>query len=180
MAESTTIARPYAKAAYLFASENNQLDAWESALALLAALVNEADVQKALADPRLSADGKAQVLADICADELNDGARNLVSQLAQNGRLALLPAIHELYHQFMAAHQKFADVELLSAHELEGAEVEKLTAALKKRLGVDVKVSTGVDESLIGGVLVRAGDTVIDSSVRGRLQKLAEQLNSRV
>ena len=75
---------------------------------------------------------------------------------------------------------RFADVELVSAFPMEDADVSGLVAALKKRLGVEVRVSKQVDPSLIGGVLVRAGDTVIDGSVRGRLNKLVEQLNSRV
>ena len=180
MAELTTIARPYAKAAFLFASENNALDKWEDSLALLAALVDEPQMAAALGNPRLTDAEKATALAEVCGDQLDDGVKNLVAQLAQNKRLGLLPTIHALYHALMAEQQKFADVEVLSAFELDDAETDKLVAALKKRLGVEVRVRKAVDQSLIGGVLVRAGDTVIDSSVRGRLQKLAEQLNSRV
>ena len=89
-----------------------------------------------------------------------------------------MPVILELFHALLAAEQQFTDVELVSAFEMDDAVAEKLVAALKKRLGTDVNVTTSVDQSLIGGVLVRAGDTVIDGSVRGRLNRLAEQLNS--
>lgn len=180
MAELTTIARPYAKAAFLYASDNNALDKWEDSLALLAALVEEPTLSAALEDPRLGSADKAALLTEVCGEELAEGGSNLIAQLADNKRLGLLPVIHQLYHELKAKQQQFADVEVLSAFELNDAETEKLVAALKKRLGVEVRVNTKVDQSLIGGVLVRAGDTVIDNSVRGRLQKLAEQLNSRV
>ena len=81
-------------------------------------------------------------------------------------------------HELLAEQQQFTDVEMISAFELDDAATDKLVAALKKRLGTEVNVTTSVDQSLIGGVLVRAGDTVIDGSVRGRLNRLAEQLNS--
>lgn len=180
MAELTTIARPYAKAAFLYASEKNSLDQWEESLALLAALVQDEQLSSALENPRLGSADKAALLAEVCGDTLDEGGRNLVAQLADNKRLGLLPTIHQLYHELKAQQQQFADVEVLSAFELSDAESDKLVAALKQRLGVDVRVNTKVDQSLIGGVLVRAGDTVIDNSVRGRLLKLAEQLNSRV
>jgi F-type H+-transporting ATPase subunit delta len=180
MADLTTIARPYAKAAFLYASEKNALDAWEDSLALLSAVVQDEALAATLQNPRMGSEEKAEVLSGICGEQLDEGGRNLVAQLAQNRRLALLPTIHGLYHELKAQAQQFADVEVLSAFELSDAEVDKLVASLKQRLGMDVRVEAKVDESLIGGVLVRAGDTVIDSSVRGRLQKLAEQLNSRV
>lgn len=89
-----------------------------------------------------------------------------------------MPIILQLFHELLAQEQRFTDVELISAFDLDDAATEKLVTALKKRLGTDVNVTTSVDQSLIGGVLVRAGDTVIDGSVRGRLNRLAEQLNS--
>lgn len=180
MAELTTIARPYAKAAFLYASEKNTLEQWENGLALLAALVQEPQLAATLENPRLSDTEKAALIAEVCADQLDSGGQNLVAQLAQHKRLSVLPKIHELYHQLMAERQQFADVKVTSAFELSDAETEALVVMLKKRLGVEIRVSQEVDKSLIGGVLVRAGDTVIDSSVRGRLQKLAEQLNSGV
>lgn len=180
MAELTTIARPYAKAAFLFANESNTLDAWESSLALLAALVSEAQLSEVLSNPALSSADKVALLVELGGGQLAEQVTNLLEQLAQNKRLSLLPAIHELYHQLMAEQQQFADVEVLSAFELSDDQEQALVASLKKRLGVDVRVNTQVDEALIGGVLIRAGDTVIDNSVRGRLRKLAEQLNSRV
>jgi F-type H+-transporting ATPase subunit delta len=131
-----------------------------------------------LDQPELDSETQAKAIADVCGDELNESARNFIAQLADNKRLALLPTIFMLFHELLAEDQRIIDVELIAPFELEDAETDSLVAALKKRLGQDVQVSTSVDESLIGGVLVRAGDTVIDGSVRGRLNRLAEQLNS--
>ncbi|MFP1681894.1 F0F1 ATP synthase subunit delta [Alloalcanivorax sp. C16-1] len=178
MAELTTIARPYAKAAFLFAKENNGLAEWEQMLDLAATVAQDATVRAYLDQPELDRAQQAEAFIQVCGDELSEGARNFIAQLAANKRLDLLPTIRALFHELLAADQRITDVELIAAFELEDAETDKLVAALKERLGRDVQVSTSVDESLIGGVLVRAGDTVIDGSVRGRLSRLAEQLNS--
>lgn len=180
MAELTTLARPYAKAAFLFAREQNALDKWESMLGLAAALIEDAAMADALDSPALSADGKAKLFVEVGGDNFDTGFANLIAQLAQHKRLALLPTIFAQYHALMAEQQKFADVEVTSAFELSDAETSKLVESLKKRFGMEVRVSNVVDAGLIGGVIIRAGDTVIDGSVRGRLNKLAEQLNSRV
>ena len=180
MAELTTIARPYAKAAFLFAKQQNALEQWESMLATAGAVMAEAKVRQALDNPALVASAKTALLAELCGDEIDSSFRNFLDQLAQNKRLGLLTTIGGLFHQFLSAERQFANVELVSAFPMDDADVSGLVAALKKRLGVEVRVSKQVDSSLIGGVLIRAGDTVIDGSVRGRLNKLAEQLNTRV
>ena len=178
MAELTTIARPYAKAAFLFAKEQGALDKWEKMLGLAAAVAGDATMRAYLDQPELDDSAKVSAFAEVCGDELDESGRNFVAQLASNKRLSLLPVILELFHELLAQEQRFTDVELVSAFEMDDAVADKLVAALKKRLGTDVNVTSSVDASLIGGVLVRAGDTVIDGSVRGRLTRLAEQLNS--
>ncbi len=180
MAELTTIARPYAKAAFLHAQDNDRLAQWESMFGLAAAVVQEPTMRAALDNPARGAQGCADLLAEVCGDELDEPARNFIYQLAWNKRLILLPEIARQFHELVAARQRFRDVEILSAYELEDSETEKLAEALRKRLTLDVNVSGRVDESLIGGVVIRAGDTVIDGSVRGRLDRLGERLNSRV
>lgn len=177
MAELTTIARPYAKAAFLFAREANALAQWESMLGLAAAVAETPEMRAYMEQPGISSTAKAQTFGEVCGEQLDQAGRNFIAQLADNKRLALLPSITGQFHVLLAQQQQFSDVELVSAQPLEDAEVEKLVASLNKRLGHDVRVSTSVDASLIGGVLVRAGDTVIDGSVRGRLARLAEQLN---
>jgi F-type H+-transporting ATPase subunit delta len=178
MAELTTIARPYAKAAFVFAKEHDALEQWEKMLGLAAAVAGDASMRAYLDQPELDDATKVSAVAEVCGDELDESARNFVAQLTQNKRLPLLPIILQLFHELLAEQQQFTDVEMISAFELDDAATDKLVAALKKRLGTEVNVTTSVDQSLIGGVLVRAGDTVIDGSVRGRLNRLAEQLNS--
>ena len=178
MAELTTIARPYAKAAFVVAKEQGALDKWEKMLGLAAAVAGDASMRAYLDQPELDDAAKVSAFAEVCGDELDESGRNFIAQLAHNKRLPLLPVILELFHALLAAEQQFTDVELVSAFEMDDAVAEKLVAALKKRLGTDVNVTTSVGQPLIGGVLVRAGDTVIDGSVRGRLNRLAEQLNS--
>lgn len=180
MAELTTIARPYAKAAFLFASEKKVLDKWESMLGLAAALVDDAQMAQALDNPRLSNEDKVKLFVDVCGDQLDQDGANFLGQLAHYKRLQALPEVFAQYHALLAAQQNFADVDVISAFELNDAETSKLVATLNKRFGQEVRLSKHVDAELIGGVIIRAGDTVIDGSVRGRLQKLSEQLNSRV
>lgn len=178
MAELTTLARPYAKAVFAEASEKSALDAWSDDLATLSAFAADADLAKVLVHPSLTSAQQAQALIDVCGDKLNDAAKNLVAVLAENKRLALLPEIAELYEELKAKLQNAVDVVVTSAYELSDAQAEKLAAALKAKLQCDVRVTSEVDESLIGGAIIRAGDLVIDGSLTGKLSKLAEAMKS--
>lgn len=180
MAELTALARPYAKAAFLFAREQNALEKWASMLGLTAALVEDPQMERVLGSPSLSDEARVKAIATVCGDALDQSGVNFITQLAENGRLKLLPTIFEQFHRLRSQEQGVADVEVISAYELDEAEVERLKASLNKRLGKDIRINSKVDAGLIGGVVIRAGDTVIDGSVRGRLQKLAEQLNTRI
>jgi len=117
-------------------------------------------------------------LNDICGDATGREMKNFVSILSANKRLALLPEIHTRFELFKANQEKSVDVEVISAFDLADATLMKLADVLGKKLERDVKVSTSTDQNLLGGVLIRAGDLVIDGSVRGRLNKLAEAMNS--
>lgn len=178
MAELITVARPYAKAVFAEAGEKSALDAWSDDLAILAAYAADADMAKVLVHPSLTAEQKIQALTDVCGDKLNEAAKNLVAVLAENKRLALLPEIAELYEEMKAQLQNTVDVVVTSAMELTSGQAEKLAAALKAKLQCDVRLTSEVDESLIGGAIIRAGDLVIDGSVIGKLSKLAEAMKS--
>ncbi len=178
MAELTTLARPYAKAVFAEASEKNALDAWSDDLSVLAAFAVDADMAKLIKHPALTSTQQADALIDVCGDKLNEAAKNLVAVLAENKRLALLPEIAELYEELKAKLQNAVDVVVTSAYELSDAQAEKLAAALKAKLQCDVRVTSEVDESLIGGAIIRAGDLVIDGSLTGKLSKLAEAMKS--
>ncbi len=178
MAELSTIARPYAKAAFEYAQGSKQLSQWAEQLETAAAVVADQAVKAALNDPSLTAEQQARILSDVCGDALGTQARNFIAVLAANKRLALLPEIYLLFAQYKANHEKTVDVEVISAFDLAEITRDKLAAVLGKKLERQVNVRTATDRSLLGGVLIRAGDLVIDGSVRGRLNKLAAAMNS--
>ena len=178
MAELSTLARPYAKAAFQVALDENALDDWSRMLALTASVSGQERVRLLLQAPALSAEQVAESFIDICGDELNDKGRNFVRLLAENKRISLSTEIARIYENLRAQQEQSLDVEVLTPFEMSSEASEKLTAALKTRLQREVKLATKTDQSLIGGAVVRAGDMVIDNSVRGKLAKLTESINS--
>ncbi len=178
MAELSTLARPYAKAAFEYARDSKALPRWSEQLATAAVVTMDSAMGAVLNDPALTAEQQAQALSDVCGDALSSEARNFVAILASNKRLALLPEIHALFDLYKANQEKSVDVEVISAFDLADATRDKLTDVLGKKLEREVTVRTSTDKNLLGGVLIRAGDLVIDGSVRGRLNKLAEAMNS--
>ncbi|MCK9502757.1 MAG: F0F1 ATP synthase subunit delta [Porticoccaceae bacterium] len=178
MAELSTLARPYAKAVFEYAQASGNLEQWSAVLAVLSAVVSEATMQKLLGSPELTTQQQAATLSDVCAESLDDKGRNLVQLLAENRRLQLLPFIREQFDALKLQRQQSVDVELISAQPLDQGQQDKLAQALARKLERSINITTSVDESLLGGVLIRAGDTVIDGSIRGRLTKLAEALNA--
>lgn len=178
MAEQRTLARPYAKAAFEYARDHGQLDAWQRQLGLAAAVAATAAVDRVLGNPSLTAGQQAAAIVDVCGDELSPPLHNFLHILAENRRLRLVPEIAELFAQLKAAAERSVDVDIASAFEIPDHVRERLAGALRQRLDRDVKVRSAVDPSLLGGIVIRAGDTVIDGSVRGRLAKLAEAMNS--
>jgi F-type H+-transporting ATPase subunit delta len=178
MAELSTLARPYARAAFEFAVGQDEVNTWAEQLKLLATLVVEENVAKALASPSLSSDKSASIVIDVCGDELTASVQNFVKILAENKRLALLPFLTKQFNEFKANREKSVEVELISAQKIDKASESKLVKALSDKLKREVKISTEIDKDLIGGVIIRAADIVIDGSVRGRLAKLAKAMNS--
>lgn len=178
MAELTTVARPYAKAAFQFANENSKLSEWSEILSFVTAVVKDDTVAGILDDPKFTSEQKTDVVTKICTEKLDKGTENFISLLASNGRLTLLPQIVELYEKLKAQQEQSVDVEIISAFEVSPAENQILAGALAKRFNQEVNIETKVDQSIIGGLIIRAGDLVIDGSVRGKLAKLAETMNS--
>lgn len=176
MAEKTTIARPYAQAVFEAAKEQGNLKGWSEMLQLAAAVVSHEQVATAVDSPSLDKAQRGQLIIDICADALNDAGKNLLRVLAENGRLGLLPEIAALYEVERANAESRVTAEVTSATPLSDSQKKALTAALTKRLGRDVALECKVDEALLGGAIVRAGDMVIDGSVTGKLNKLSAAL----
>lgn len=178
MAELSTLARPYAKAAFEYALAQQDLGGWSKQLATAAAVAQSGPMQKWLNSPSQTAEQRASTLAEVCGDALSAKLQNFVRVLADNKRLALLPEISALFEQLKANQEKSVDVEVVSAFPLEGDLQQRLAQALRGKLQREVTINASVDSSLLGGVLVRAGDVVIDGSVRGRLEKLAQAMAS--
>lgn len=178
MAELITLARPYAKAAFEIALADSALDKWSSMIALSAAVSVEGGVSRVLSSPSLSSEQIAEAFIGVCGDELDAKGKNFISLLAVNKRLVLLPEISTLFEVLKANQEKSVDVEITTAFEISSDVSNKLAQALKDRLKREIILATHVDQSLIGGAIIRAGDNVIDSSVRGKLSKLAESMNS--
>lgn len=178
MAELTTLARPYAKAAFEVALEADALGAWSKMLSLSAAVSSHQAVRSLLINPALSSSQIAQSFVDVCGDELDSKGQNFIRLLAENKRLGLLAEVFALFEILKANQEKSVDVEITTAFEISSDVSNRLAESLKSRLQREIKLSTSIDATLIGGAVIRAGDTVIDSSVRGKLNKLAESLNS--
>ncbi|HMV70955.1 MAG TPA: F0F1 ATP synthase subunit delta [Pseudomonadales bacterium] len=179
MAELITLARPYARAAFEQALATKALPAWTSALATAAGVSAEPRVASLIASPSLTATQKADVLIGVCGDDaLPVPARNFIRVLAENKRLPLLPQVHELFLALKAAQEQSVDLEVTSAFEIAPEQATLLADVIGKKLQRTVRVSSSVDKALIGGVVIRTADMVIDGSVRGRLAKLSEAMNS--
>lgn len=180
MAELTTVARPYAKAAFEYANAEGKLELaiWSTQLALAAAIVQDADFARYLSRPSMTVAEQETALFAACGGELSAGVRNFLSLVAANKRLMALPAIAELYEVLKAQAENTADVTVTSAFALSDEQEDALAKQLAAKLGVRINISTEVDAALIGGVIIRTGDLVIDASVRGKLAKLSATLNT--
>ena len=175
--ELATIARPYARAAFTYALDQTEgLVTWSRMLSLLAATARQEMVRQALDDPSLSDEQVAELLVRLLGDELSEEGRNFVAVLSAYSRIELLPNISEMFELLKANHEKTMDVEISSAFEVTQSEKESLSQALNTKLQREINLETSVDKSLLGGVVIKAEDTVIDDSVRGKLQKLSNAL----
>lgn len=176
MAQTATLARPYANAAFDVAKSHGRLAEWSRMLTLLAAAVATTEVEALIGDPALGGEVKAHKLAEALRGELDDRARRFVLALAIYQRLALLPEVARQFEAMKAAAENVLEVEVVAAVALAEAQRERFAEVLARRFGRDVNLAVTVDETIIGGAIVRAGDTVIDGSVRGRLARLAAAL----
>lgn len=177
MAEEATIARPYANALFELAKTSTvELDRWSRTLAFAAEAVAQPQVSELLSRPDATAEHKAGTLIDLCGDAVDDRGRNFIRLLAQNKRLELVPEVSVQFEALRAAAEQTLDVEVISAQPVTPELEQQLAAALGRRFQREVKMTSRVDPSLMGGAIIRAGDTVIDGSVRGRLDKLRESL----
>ena len=175
MAEMLTIARPYAEAAFKLAREGNALPSWSDALARLAAVAHSAAARDLIGNPRFTDTQVATLVADV-AGELSAEQRNFVQLLASNERLNALAEICGHFESLRNAHEGVIDARVSYAYPLSDAQVAEVVATLEAKYARKVKVSVAVDPDLIGGISIRIGDEVLDTSVRGKLAQLADAL----
>ena len=178
MAELSTLARPYAKAAFEYAAQAGELQSWSDSLATAGSVAQQPNVVKLLSSPSVTAQQQATALIEICGDALDKRGQNFLTVLSENHRLQLLPEISLQFDVLKANREKAVDVELVAAHELDAEQQQKLSDALSAKLERKVNMQVSLDKNLLGGAVIRAGDLVIDGSIRGRLAKLAESLHS--
>ena len=176
MSELSTLARPYAEAVFKTAIENKSVAKWSDMLAFLSVVMQDKEMTAIVANPKVTQDQLTQLLLDICQDQLTKEGVNLLKLLVQNDRLILAPQISELYESFKAEHEGYIDVEVISAYALSKDEQKKFATTLEKQLDKKVHITTSIDKTLIGGFLAKAGDKVIDGSIKGQLQQLAKKL----
>ena len=175
MAEISTIARPYAEAAFMQADRANALEVWSKALARLALIAADADARQAVGNPRLTDEQRYALFASV-AGELSAEAQNFLRLLVANGRLDALPQISEQFDTRKNEREGVVDAQIVSALPLDAAQLAGLVADLEKRFKRKVNPVASVDASLIGGVRVAVGDEVIDGSVRGKLAAMSTGL----
>ena len=178
MADRLTIARPYARAAFEEARVHERLGPWSEALQRAAAVVRDPRVASLLGNPRVTPAQLAQLLTSVAAAPLGEAGENFVRTLAANRRLGYLPEICALFEELKDAAQGLANVTVTSAAPLAVSQQDKLAAALQKRLKRAVRLHCQIDPALIGGAVLRAGDLVIDGTLRTRLERIAYELTA--
>jgi F-type H+-transporting ATPase subunit delta len=178
MAEPSTIARPYAEAAFKLAEEGDALAKWSDMLAALAMVARDERVQRAASNPNLSDEQVAGLFIAILAGRLSGEGENFVRVLAHNKRLELLPLIHEHYEALKNEREGVLEAEVQSAFELTQAQVADLVQRLEQKTGRKVRSRVSIDKELIGGVRLILGDKVIDGSARAQLAALEAALKA--
>jgi F-type H+-transporting ATPase subunit delta len=178
MAERTTVARPYAKAAFQFAEETASHQQWSEMLSFAAAAMTEEALARYLDNPRLTAAERADVFRQIGEAQLSEEVIRFIALLAQNKRIEALPEIARQFEELRAQSEQRVDVQVISAFPLSTEQSGKIAESIKRRLKCNVNLNVSEDRGLIGGVIIRTNDMVIDASVRGKLAKLADIMNS--
>lgn len=177
MSEITTAARPYARAVFELAKAKGQYEAWSEQVAFMAAVAHDPTMHALLDSPKLTREKRAELFIQVCGEHIDEQGQNLVKLMAENDRLTVLPEVAALYEFYRAEAEGTIKAEVIAAQAVSDAQQAAITKALKARLGREVTLEVKVDESLIGGAVIRAGDLVIDGSIRERLDKLAGTLS---
>lgn len=176
MAERQTLARPYAEAIFKLAQEQDRMQAWSDGLGFIAAVLADEAMLVVLDQPEIENDRFIALIKDICGEHMDEQAQNLLRVLLENNRASLFPEIVSLYELLKADAERTVEVEVLSAFALDVDQEKSIATAMEKKLGCAVTLQLKEDTSLMGGIVIRAGDLVIDGSVKGYLNELATHL----
>jgi F-type H+-transporting ATPase subunit delta len=172
MLEKATIARPYAEAAFSQALDESALADWSDFLNKLRIIVSDVNMGKVIGNPKLSEQQLTDFILEICGDGVSQSHKNFVKLLVEAERISLAPEIATLFEQQKAAAEGMSDVSVISAYALDDNQLNAISESISKRLGKKVEIHASEDKDLIGGIVIRAGDAVIDASVKGRLKEL--------
>jgi F-type H+-transporting ATPase subunit delta len=172
MLEKATIARPYANAAFDQAIDESKLSEWSAMLNLLSVIVSDDSMYAVINNPKLSSEALYQFFSDIGGDKFSQTGKNFIRVLIDAERINLAAEVFEIFEQKRTATEGISDVEVISAYPLDNAQVNAISESISKRLGKKIDINTEEDKDLIGGVIIRVGDSVIDASLRGRLKEL--------
>jgi len=176
MAELSTIARPYAVAAYKLGKEQKALAKWSDMLGFATQIANDSKMQAYINDPKVVASDLQSTFLKVCGDKLNENAQNLIKVLVEYGRLSILPAITAAFEELKAQDEGVLEAQIIAATKLSAAETKDLVKRLEEKFGKKVEATVSIDPEIIGGIKIIVGDTVIDASVKNQLQNLAYTL----
>jgi F-type H+-transporting ATPase subunit delta len=173
MAENTTIARPYARAVFELARENDALAAWSAFLDRARKVTSDERIRGLIGNPAITRAELGELLVELCRDETGEQGANFLRLIAENDRVDIVAEIAEGFEALRAEAENVIDVQLTSATPLDDSQRDDYIRSLRRRLGRDVRLHCDTDPTLLGGAVIRAGDLVIDGSLLGRLQRLA-------
>lgn len=174
MSEKRTLARPYAKAIFEMALQSKNFEAWSSMLTVLCMIIEDERVQRLLNNPTINPEILSEFFMMVASGALDEAGKNLLNTLAQKKRLKLLPDIKILYETFREEAEKILPVTCITAVPLSETQKKGFIEVLTKRFGRTIELSCEVNPELVGGFFIKAGDTIIDGSVRGQLQQLKD------
>ncbi len=178
MAEISTIARPYAVAAYKLGREQKALGKWSEMLGFAATVANDAQIKAYIQDPKVVSSELLATFLKVCGDNLNENGQNLIKVLVEYGRLSILPEVYSAFEALKAQDEGTLDAEIIAAAKISAADTKDLVKRLEAKFGKKIEASVSIDPEIIGGIKIIVGDTVIDASVKGQLQNLAYTLTA--
>lgn len=177
MSDLTTIARPYARALFSLAKEMDQTEQWSKNLIALSDVCAIPEIIALMSNPKISHRDLLDVIIGVAGIANDVQMKNFLRLLIENKRLSLIPEISRQFEELMAKEKGALRVDLILAHEMDESDTAKITEALRRHFDKNIELHTMQDKSLLGGVIIKAGDLVIDGSVRGKLESLAQAIN---